>query len=410
MRTDDTTRSLKHALSAVAATIVILLVYPTNARALSCAPRIFTLNEAYEAADSIIVGLVTECKEEISSEPWANGGSDCLFVSLEVLKESKAARDYRGVASSSGCGLSLLVGKQYLLFLDRENRPMHFSATLTGELRLTELSRSYVTILQNFRDGVVHDLSEPWIFGEYEGTCSLSHTVGGNQIRISRRKANAPEIPNQDFTRETVNGKTILRSTANVAGASSTSPVANVEAVVSGDFPEYPLDGPMLSVSFLEMSPAPARQATVSVGTQSWPLYRMETTLSFGGTRTSTIIMHLIGGEASEKILSAMTQPSDIVVSAVLVNEPSGESGPPPEASQVDQGPAIQAKQDDVYFGQAPPKANSSSPRIASSTGRTRPYIAQKGPPEPVIRLETRSTQLPAVVERYEACYNGAER
>jgi len=404
-----TDRSIRQAFASTIS-VVVLFMLPTNAYALSCAPRLFTLSEAYEEADSIIVGLVTECKQEVSSDPWAGGGGDCSFDSLEVLKESIPAHDYRGVASSSGCGLSLRVGNQYLLFLDSENRPMRFSATLTGERNLTQLSSSYVRILRNFRDGVVRDLSEPWIFGEYEGTCFLSHNVDGNQIRFSRRKANAPEIPNQDFTRETVNGKTILRSTTSSAGANSTSPVGNVESVVAGDFPEYPVDGPMLSVLFLEMPPAPARQATVTVGTQSWPLYRMETTFSFGDTQTSTIIMHLVGGEVSEKILLAMTKPSDIVVSAVLVNEPIVDSEPAPEASQLDQVSAFQAKQNDAYFGQTLPEADSSSPRIASSTGRTRSYKAQKEPPEPVIRLETRSTQLPAEVEPYEACYNGAER
>ena len=390
--------------------IVVLFLLPINAHTLSCASRLFTLGEAYEEADSIIVGLVTECEEEISSEPYANGGSGCAFDSLEVLKESIRAPDYRGIASSSGCGLSLRVGNQYLLFLDSENRPMRFSATLTGERNLTQISSSYVRILRDFRDGVVRDLSEPWIFGEYEGTCFLSHNVGGNQIKFSRRKANAPELPNQDWTRESANGKTILRSSAYSAGANSTSPVGNVESVVAGDFPEYPVDGPMLSVLFLEMPPAPARQATVTVGTQSWPLYRMETTFSFGDTQTSTIIMHLVGGEVSEKILSAMTKPSDIVVSAVLVNESIVDSEPSREASQPYQGSVIQARPDEAYFGQAIPDAGSSSPKIVSDTARTRSYMTETKPPEPVIRLETRSTQLPTAVENYNACYTGAER
>lgn len=64
MRSDYTTRSSRHILSVVASTAAIgaLLVLPMNARALSCAPRVFTLSEAYDAADSIIVGLVTELR------------------------------------------------------------------------------------------------------------------------------------------------------------------------------------------------------------------------------------------------------------------------------------------------------------------------------------------------------------
>lgn len=404
-----TDRSTRRALVSTIS-IVVLFLLPINAHALSCASRLFTLGEAYEEADSIIVGLVTECEEEISSEPWANGGSGCAFVSLEVLKESIRAHDYRGIASSSGCGLSLRVGNQYLLFLDSENRPMRFSATLTGERNLTQISSRYVRILRDFRDGVIRDLSEPWISGEYEGGCFLSHSVGGHQIRFSRRKANAPELPNQDWTRESVNGKTILRSSANSTGANSTSPVGNVESVVAGDFPEYPVDAQMLSVSYLEMPPAPARQVTVTVGTQSWPLYRIETTISFGDTQTSTIIMHLVGGEVSERILSSMTKPSDIVVSAVLVSESIADSEPSRAASQPYQGSVIQARPDEAYFGQAIPDAGSLSPKIVSDTERTRSYMTETKPPEPVIRLETRSTQLPTSVENYNACYTGAER
>jgi hypothetical protein len=128
-----TERQMRHAIASIFS-ILTFFGAPTITHALSCASRHFTLSEAYEAADSIIVGLITECKEEVSSDPWANGGSDCSFSSIEVLKEPSPARDYSGVTSSSGCGLSLHVGGQYLLFLDSKNQPMHFSATLSGVL------------------------------------------------------------------------------------------------------------------------------------------------------------------------------------------------------------------------------------------------------------------------------------
>ena len=52
----------------------------------------------------------------------------------------------------------------------------------------------------------------------------------------------------------------------------------------------------------------------------------------------------------SEQILSAMRKPSDVVVSAVLVNSPSVDSEQPPETSQIDQGYVAQAPQGDAYF------------------------------------------------------------
>ena len=187
---------------------VLLSALPINTYALSCAARIFTLSEAYEAADSIIVGLVTECEQEVSDDPWAHGGANCSFVSLEVLKESIPARDYRGVASSSGCGLSLHIGNQYLLFLDSENRPMHFSAGLISDDHAARLSNAYVRILRDYRNGVSDELSEPWVFAEFEDMCFLSHGVRGNQISFSHGKRGAEEQAKRNWARETVDGKT----------------------------------------------------------------------------------------------------------------------------------------------------------------------------------------------------------
>jgi hypothetical protein len=412
MRPDYTTDSLRHTLSVLASTVAIgaLLVLPMNARALSCAPRVFTLSEAYDAADSIIVGLVTECEEEVSREPWANGGSDCSFVSLDVLKESNSARDYRGVSSSSGCGLSLQVGKQYLLFLDNENRPMHYSASLNGEQYSTQLSNSYQRILRDFRDGVIRDLSEPWMFGEYEGACSLSHNVGGHRITIGRGAPDAEEQSALDWTSETVDGKTTYRGQTRAVGASSSSPLLDVEVVVVGDLPEYPIDTQMLTISFQEQAPAPVRRATISVGSKSWPLYRVEKLISISGMPDINRVSYQVGGEVSEQILSAMSKPSDVVVSAVLVNSPHVDSESPPGVSQLDEGSVILAPQGDDYFSQVPPRSGSANPETTSSGAAIRAYGSRREPPEAVLRLETGSTQLPAVLKNYQACYEGVER
>lgn len=61
----------------IAAALAPLMLFgaPTISHALSCAARNFTLEEAYEEADSIIVGQITECGEEISNQPsWVVRG------------------------------------------------------------------------------------------------------------------------------------------------------------------------------------------------------------------------------------------------------------------------------------------------------------------------------------------------
>ncbi|NOX69723.1 MAG: hypothetical protein GXP15_11095 [Gammaproteobacteria bacterium] len=380
MRLDFIMHAVKNTLSTTIA-IIVYFVWPIDAHALSCARNIFTLNEAYEAADSIIVGVVTECQEEISSEPWANGGGGCSFDSLEVLKESTSPRDHRGVASSSGCGLSLRVGDQYLFFLDSENRPMRFSGSLANEQYFL-VSNAYKSILQEFRDGIIHDLSEPWIFREHASNCSLSHNVGGYRISFRRLKAGAADPSAGSWSRETVDGKTIYRGSATSTGANSTSSLQDMEVVVTGDLQEYPVGAQMLSVSFLERSASPVREATLSVGAQSWPLYRREMSFSYRGRMANTQTEYVVGGDVAEQILSAMTKPSNVTISAVLVN-----------SSVVD----------------TEPRSGSAEAAIVSSAAGTTLYRSRKELPEAVLRLETRTTQLPAAAERFQACYEDAE-
>lgn len=263
---------------------------------------------------------------------------------------------------------------------------------------------------ENNRDAVVRDLSEPWIFREYEGACSLSHLVGSQAITFSRATPDAQGKSMQGWTRETVDGKTVYRSSASSAGANSVSPSRDIEVVVTGNMPEYPIGVQMLSISFQERPPAPERQAIISVGSQSWPLYRMENSISFGNIPTITQVSYQVGGEVSEQVLSAMSKPSDVVVSAVLVNPRIVDSEPPTETSQIGRGSVTQAVQGDDYFSQAPPESGLTKPQIARSAGGARTYQSRKEPPEPILRLESRSTQLSAVLEDYQACYERVER
>jgi hypothetical protein len=166
----------------------------------------------------------------------------------------------------------------------------------------------------------------------------------------------------------------------------------------------------MLSISFQERPPAPERQATISVGSQRWQLYRMESAVSVGGMPMITQVSYQVGGEVSEQVLSAMSKPSDVVVSAVLVNPPIVDSEPSPENSENDRGSVIQAPQGDAYFAQVPPESGLTKPQFGRSAGGARTYQSRKEPPEPILRLETRSTQLPAVLEDYQACYERLER
>ena len=227
---------------------------------------------------------------------------------------------------------------------------------------------------------------------------------GGHGMVFSRAKPGAQEPPTQDWASETVDGKTVYKSRVNSAGVNSGSPSREMDVVVTGNLPEYPFGVQMLSVWFQERSSVAERKATVSVGSQSWSLYRMESTFSFGGMSANTHVRHHVGGEMAEQILSAMSKPSDIVVSAVLVNSPEIDFESQSEASQVEQGFVTQAPQGD-YFSQFPPELSQTRPSISPNVGRARANQARREPAEPVLRLESRSTQLPVALESYQACY-----
>lgn len=379
------------------ATGVVLLMLPIAAGALSCAMPVNTLAEAYDEADSIIIGLVTDCAEPVSSDPWTGGGAGCSFDTLEVLKAAVPARDYRGTADSEACGLSLQVGNQYLLFLDEDNRPLPFSTGLNGDSNRAALPREQVRILRQFRDGAVADLSDPWIFYEQDGTCTISHAVGGYQIAFSQRKV-AAEPSGNDFTRDVVDGKTVLTGKAVVTGEMPHGDQPDVTIVMPADTPEFPLDGLMLDVAFLE-PPVPERRAVLTAGSATWPLYRMEISIAFGNGRAHRMVTYHVGGEAAEEILSAMLEPTDVTIAATLVAPPSSVAEP-----QSGQATLRVAPGGNAVFSPTPHGTYLMRPHLSTDPAQSTPRQRHVEPAKPVIRFETRSTQLRAAIDEFRAC------
>ena len=385
-----------------------LLGMPAAALALSCAPRNFTLNEAYEAADSIIVGLITECQEETSRDTWTNGGDDCSFTSLEVLKDSTPVRDYSGVTSSSGCGLSLHVGNQYLLFLDSTNQPMWFSAPLSGDHYSVNLASKYLKVIRDFRNGLVNDLAEPWNFGEFEGQCSINQSIRGHQISFFARSPDGPQHPAPDWTEQSIDGNTVYKATVPMVDLDSKLPAGEAKMLAFGNIPDFTNARMVFRVSLEERSPAPPRQAMLSVGNKTWPLYRMETTLILAGSSAHTAVEYYGAGDVAEQILSAMMQPADIVVTATIV---SSESAPAAVVPTPPNSPSIAvASSSDDFFGQAAPGSSSTVPSVAPNARGNEPSYSQKTPPEVVLRMESRSTQLKDVIQDFRECYTAEQR
>lgn len=379
--------------------VAALLGVSTVSQALTCAPQHLTLEEAYQAADSIIVGLISECAEEANTGLWVSGGRDCWFSTVEVLKDALPARDYSGVASSTACGLSLLVGQQYLLFLDRDDQPMRFSASLDGDLHQGNLAKEHLRILRDFKNGLVRDLAEPWVPEESNGGCSIWQSVRGNVIRFSRRTAGVPQKPEIDWTTETLHGSIVYRAAVPIYETDSKSPYGVGEIVAFDELPD-PDASLRLSVTLTEMALPPVRRAVINVGDKTWPLHRLE--ISFAVPHVSMqhkIVEYYATGELAEQVLSAITHPASIVVTATLLA--SGETSPPSETAP----PALEHSSE-PYFGPVPdPRAGTGASPAAPDTTRTGAYdTAQGPPPEPILRVETRSTQIVRVIQSFKTC------
>lgn len=397
-------KSLRHAVASTTA-IAILSFLASNTHALTCASEQFTLSEAYDAADSIIVALILECQVEVTSDPYAIGGDDCSFVGLEVLKDSAPARDHSGIASSSGCGLSVHVGSQHLLFLDSENRPMAPSASLSGDHYMSQQTVQYLRILRDFRNGHVSDLAEPWMYEESRGYCSIKQSIKGHQISFSRRMPDALSEPKPVWTQEAINGEMVHRATVPLVDEENRIPVGDAEIVAFGDVPDRDVDALLLSVGLQDMTPATVRQARFSVGDRTWPLNRMETNLILvAGAGVHNSVEYWTAGETAEQILEALEQPSEIIVSATIV--PSQETFEPPDVAPPDDPARGMTGSKSNYVGPAPlPESTGSSAMPSVSVANS--YRIEEQPPEPDLRLVSRSTQLSGVIKNFRACYAG---
>jgi hypothetical protein len=242
--------------------------------------------------------------------------------------------------------------------------------------------------------------------GELDGTCSLSHDVAGHQISFSRRKADAPLQPRPTWSQETENGKTVYRSKVPVLSGSPTVPVGDVEIVALGQVPDYPDDSLVLKVRLADESPAPVRQTSLSVGGRTWSLHRLEMNLSFAGPTTYLVVDYYVAGDVAEQILSAIRQPSDILVSAALV-APGNDRNPPRATIEPSQSTAVLVPANDDYLGPELPKTSPAAPAVTPSVRAAAAYGAQVKPPQPVLRLESRSTQLSREIPDFQTCYGG---
>jgi len=334
--------SLFSRIGAFSIPVSALLLFSASVHARTCEPRHFTLADAYEEADSIVVGIVTECERV--------GGTDrCAFATLEVLKDSTPTRDYAGFAESPGCGLGLYVGQQYLLFLNRDNEPLRYSEPLSIEGWAATQVNERLRILRDFRNGVTADVSGPWFFHKsFFGSCMLIHGVRGNQMEFTRRPEGAVPLEDLDWSQVTIDGR---------SAAFTPEQVRVFERMVEDNREVLQGNSQMLAVDFVESQSETPRDASIKVGNRSWPLQQREKKIYRVGEVIPAGFRYFARGADAEAILAALETPADVIVTATA-------------SAGKDAAPS----------------------------------------PEPVLRFETRSTNLARVIGEYHACYGGEQK
>lgn len=244
------------------------------------------------------------------------------------------------------------------------------------------------------------------MFSERDGACFLSQRVGINQFMFTRRKADAPPRPKPDWTKETVNGKTAHRTRIPFPEPSSAVSEGFIEMLVFDEIPDYPHGTLMMNVHISEESPSPDRRATLTVGTSVWALNRVETKMSYSGASADVTSFYNAAGDIAEQILSAMTQPEEILVSAVLVESNIAPSG----VGLPSQGTFATAPGSEPYFGPLAPDVGATRSTVSPSVSATNSHGTQQELPKPVLYFESRSTQLPHVIQSFRDCYDASAK
>lgn len=191
-------------LGSVFCSLTALMLVSFAGPAFSCTCRPITLQEYYDAAESIVAAKKAGCVVSQVNGRGLCPNDEYYFDIVEVLKGSSATHTtFHG--GRAGCGPSLETGESFLLFLGELGQPT--SCNGSGPLDAGSDSNQYrsrVDTIREYRDGVFNDLSGPWVFTDINSTCGISHA--SNRAGFSFTHIHAgPEVRLEVYT-ESVSG------------------------------------------------------------------------------------------------------------------------------------------------------------------------------------------------------------
>lgn len=281
---------------------VSAVIYSAPALANSCATcPDSTLQEEYEQANSIVVAMAN-CPPQ-----GCYLGSHVILVVLEVLKDSIPPSNYRAARQLDAdvtCGLRFVTDDSYLLFLDKDGTPRCVSGSLTGGAYVT---REKLRVLREYRDGIVGDLSDPWIFRDDAVSCSVGHRFKGGTLGFVYRY-DPRDIPLTLLPRRGVfgpDGESLYETAV---------PSLDFELPQPGSYsgPAFPSDSVSVNVNLVDPETIVDGSVSIKIGEKVWAIYS-----SRAHWRSHVLIMQHTAGDPALEILEAVGTPADVVISAV---------------------------------------------------------------------------------------------
>jgi hypothetical protein len=298
-----------------------------RAVALSCYYESATLAENYANAVGIVVAEVEGCANGAEPTsgwcPCADGARpfECpdrnryrLSV-LEVLKDSVPPQDFSGVYvggdGMTSCGLGLVPGESYLLFISGPGA-INGSASgrLTGAGAWRELHQT-LAILRDYRNGWIDDLdhavaerAKEWRFQDNSLMCELAQGVV--DLRMTFTYPYVDDFAHYAYTAEHDDAG----YATSFAGALIDPEAAAAEGTSMTI--EGPVHGPRVLAFTATFNPevsAVPESATVRLGDQTWKLVTQTTTLRIQNTVVASIVGDVAAGDDALEILQAMLEP-----------------------------------------------------------------------------------------------------
>lgn len=296
------------------------IIFPDAAFATFCISKPSTLEEDYEKAGSVVIAQASGCPGTLLPDNGVCPDERYSFDVIEVLKDTVPPRDHGGVFQGSGfngCGMHFRSGSSYLLFIAEDGSLNHgASGYLGGEDPRIDGTEERLKILREYRDGLIGDLSGPWRFYEHvidhAHGCGVKHRLKRGELEFSYAQGDYDEYyGSQKLQRSNGPNGEIVLDTGPLVPEKDSFRVTMVG-------PDYGSDAILFSVSIGDSLATVEGTVLITVGQRAWPLHGRTVVVQFGSGDPITIIRNVAGGVAANEILDAMSEPTDVVISAVL--------------------------------------------------------------------------------------------